>query len=97
MLISIRFATEKIYALIYGIGGCILTMTQAYFNGTLTTLEKRYKIPTKNSGIIIIAHDISLLITSLLAGYYIHRVHRPRWIGLGKLNDLTLFQLSLFL
>lgn len=97
ILISISFATEKIYALVYGIGGCVLMMSQSYFNGTLTTLEKRFKIPTKNSGIIIIAHDISLLIASLLAGYYVRRVHRPRWIGFGEFNEPTLLSLYFLL
>jgi len=82
-----RFATEKMYVLIYGIGGCLLSMSLAYFSGTITTLEKRYKIPTKMSGIILVGNDISMMITSVLAGYYIHnRAHRPRWMAFGKSN-----------
>ncbi|KAH8407485.1 hypothetical protein KR222_002225, partial [Zaprionus bogoriensis] len=76
-------ATEKMYVLVYGIGGCLLSMSLAYFSGTITTLEKRYKIPTKMSGIILVGNDMSMMITSVLAGYYIHRRHRPRWIGFG--------------
>ncbi|EDW57233.1 solute carrier organic anion transporter family member 74D [Drosophila virilis] len=78
-----RLATEKLFVVIYGIGGCFLSMSLAYFNGTITTLEKRYKIPTKMSGMIIVGNDISMMITSVLAGYYIHKGHRARWIGFG--------------
>ncbi|KAL7736164.1 hypothetical protein ACLKA6_003710 [Drosophila palustris] len=79
-----RFATEKMYVVIYGIGGCLLSMSLAYFSGTITTMEKRYKIPTKMSGVILVGNDISMMITSVLAGYYIHtKAHRPRWLALG--------------
>ncbi|XP_060654708.1 solute carrier organic anion transporter family member 74D-like isoform X1 [Drosophila nasuta] len=78
-----RFATEKMYVLIYGLGGCLLSMSLAYFSGTITTMEKRYKIPTKMSGVILVGNDISMMITSVVAGYYTHRAHRPRWIAFG--------------
>ncbi|EDW01466.1 solute carrier organic anion transporter family member 74D [Drosophila grimshawi] len=78
-----RLATEKAYVLIYGLGGCLMSMSIAYFTGTLTTLEKRYKIPTKLSGLIIVGNDVSMMITSVLAGYFIHKGHRARWIGFG--------------
>lgn len=58
-------------------------MSLAYFSGTITMLEKRYKIPTQVSGIILVGNDMSMMITSVLGGYYIHRGHRPRWIGCG--------------
>lgn len=77
-------ATEKSFVLIYGIGGCLLSMSLAYFNAIVTTLEKRYKIPTQTSGLIIVGNDVSMMITSVLAGYYIHKGHRARWIALGK-------------
>ncbi|XP_023179421.2 solute carrier organic anion transporter family member 74D-like [Drosophila hydei] len=78
-----RLATEKSFVLIYGIGGCLLSMSLAYFNAIVTTLEKRYKIPTKTSGLIIVGNDVSMMITSVLAGYFIHKGHRARWIALG--------------
>lgn len=45
-----RFANKKAYIIFYGVVGCIFSATYAYFNGTLTTLEKRFKIPSKTSG-----------------------------------------------
>ncbi|EDW08366.1 solute carrier organic anion transporter family member 74D [Drosophila mojavensis] len=77
------FATETMYVTIYGIAGCFMAMCFAYFNGTITTLEKRYKIPTKTLGIISVGNDMSTMFASALTGYYLRKVHRPRWMGLG--------------
>ncbi|XP_017054172.1 solute carrier organic anion transporter family member 74D isoform X2 [Drosophila ficusphila] len=81
-----RFATEKMYVILYGLAGCVMTMTFAYFNATITTLEKRYKIPTKVSGIISVGNDISTMLTAALLGYYAGNGHRPRWMGIGLLT-----------
>lgn len=45
-----RFANKKAYVFLYGILGCLFSATFAYHNGTITTLEKRFKIPSRNSG-----------------------------------------------
>ncbi|XP_017132036.1 solute carrier organic anion transporter family member 74D isoform X2 [Drosophila elegans] len=81
-----RFATENMYVILYGLAGCVMAMTFAYFNATITTLEKRYKIPTKTSGIISVGNDISTMLTAALLGYYAGNGHRPRWMGIGLLT-----------
>ena len=48
-----RFANKKAYVFLYGVLGCIYSATYAYFNGTITTLEKRFKIPSRTTGIKI--------------------------------------------
>ncbi|XP_017835385.1 solute carrier organic anion transporter family member 74D [Drosophila busckii] len=78
-----RFATENVYVVVYGIAGCLITMAYSYFTGTITTLEKRYKIPSQVSAVITIGNDISTTFTSAFLGYYAGRGHRPRWISLG--------------
>lgn len=45
-----RFANKKAYVLLYGVLGCIFSASYAYFNGTITTIEKRFKIPSKTTG-----------------------------------------------
>lgn len=45
-----RFANKKIYVLLYGLLGCFNSATYAYFNGTITSLEKRFKIPSRTTG-----------------------------------------------
>ncbi|XP_020712743.1 LOW QUALITY PROTEIN: solute carrier organic anion transporter family member 4A1 [Ceratitis capitata] len=81
-----RFATQTTYVLLYGLVGCVFSMTYAYFNGTLTTIEKRFKIPSKNTGIIAIGNNISQMTVSAALSYYAGKGHRPRWIGFGVMT-----------
>lgn len=82
-----RFANKKAYVFLYGLVGCIISATYAYFNGTITTIEKRYKIPSRNTGIISVGNDISTLFLSAIVSYYGGRGHRPRWIAFGESED----------
>ncbi|KAJ8958762.1 hypothetical protein NQ314_006378 [Rhamnusium bicolor] len=45
-----RFANKKAYVFLYGVLGCVFSAAYAYFNGTITTLEKRFKIPSRTTG-----------------------------------------------
>jgi hypothetical protein len=45
-----KFANKKAYVLIYGLLGCTFAASYGYFNGTITTLEKRFKIPSRTTG-----------------------------------------------
>lgn len=45
-----RFANKKVYVFLYGVLGCMFSASYAYFNGTITTIEKRFKIPSKTTG-----------------------------------------------
>ncbi|XP_005176681.1 solute carrier organic anion transporter family member 74D [Musca domestica] len=81
-----RFANQTSYVILYGLVGCIFSMTYAYFNGTITTIEKRFKIPSKNTGLISVGNDISQMLVSAVLSYYAGKGHRPRWIGFGLLT-----------
>lgn len=45
-----KLANKKAYVLLYGLLGCVYSACYAYFNGTITTLEKRFKIPSRTTG-----------------------------------------------
>lgn len=45
-----KFANKKAYVFLYGLLGCVFSAAYAYFNGTITTLEKRFKIPSRTTG-----------------------------------------------
>lgn len=64
-------------------------MTYAYFNGTISTIEKRFKIPSRNTGIISVGNDISQMFVSAFLSYYAGARHRPRWIGFGLMTIVT--------
>lgn len=89
---SCRFANQTSYVVLYGLVGCIFSMTYAYFNGTITTIEKRFKIPSKNTGIISVGNDISQMMVSAVLSYYAGRGHRPRWIGFGNFGKALFFK-----
>ncbi|XP_017054223.2 LOW QUALITY PROTEIN: solute carrier organic anion transporter family member 74D [Drosophila ficusphila] len=78
-----RFATAHCFVIIYGIASCFLAMAFTYFTGTITTMEKRFNIPTKISGLITVGNDISTVFSSAFLSYYASRGHRPRWVALG--------------
>lgn len=80
-----RFANKKVYVFLYGLAGLLLSATYAYFNATITTLEKRYKIPSRNTGIISVGNDISSLFFASALSYYAGKGHRPRWMSFGNL------------
>ncbi|XP_063233124.1 solute carrier organic anion transporter family member 74D-like [Bacillus rossius redtenbacheri] len=78
-----RFSNEKYYVCMYGLVGCMFGACFAYFNGTISTIEKRFKIPSKVSGVIVVGHDFSALLVGVFLSYYAGKQHRPRWIALG--------------
>lgn len=78
-----KFANKKAYVFLYGLLGCVFSAAYAYFNGTITTLEKRFKIPSRTTGVITVGNDLSQLLVSVILSYYAGRGHRPRWMALG--------------
>lgn len=45
-----RFATSRSFIMVYGFLGTTQAMAYIYFVITLTTLEKRFKIPSSTTG-----------------------------------------------
>lgn len=45
-----KMANKKMYVALYGLLGCFTGATYAYFNGTITTLEKRFQISSRTTG-----------------------------------------------
>lgn len=80
---SFRLANKKVLVVLYGVLSLVFASAGAYFSGTITTIEKRFKIPSKNMGIISVGNDISSLVLSGFIAYYGGKSHRPRWIGVG--------------
>lgn len=78
----------------FGVVGCLLSATNAYFKGTITTLEKRYKIPSRNIGIISVGNNFSSLFLSATLSYYAGKGHRPRWLAVGMYSAVLFCLLS---
>lgn len=60
-------------------------MSFSYFNGTISTIEKRFKIPSQTTGLIAVANDVSLMAVSVFVAYYASKGHKPHWIAAGLL------------
>ncbi|KAG5683743.1 hypothetical protein PVAND_013008 [Polypedilum vanderplanki] len=78
-----KFANKKVLVVLYGVLSLVFASAGSYFNATITTMEKRYKIPSKNMGIISVGNDVSSLFLSAFIAYYGGKSHRPRWISIG--------------
>ena len=64
-------------------------LTSGYLNSVITTIEKRYEIPSSISGIIASMYEIGNVITVIFVSYLGSRRHIPVWIGMGKLIRLS--------
>lgn len=91
--IQIMFTTSnltlKIYFQIFVLLLSILvTLQQAvssgYINSVITTIEKRFDIPSSLSGLIASSYEIGNVITVIFVSYLGSRRHIPVWIGIGK-------------
>jgi len=49
-----NFANTKTFLWVYGLLGTTQTMAYVYFVATLTTMERRFKIPSRTTGKIIL-------------------------------------------
>ncbi|KAG1714633.1 Solute carrier organic anion transporter family member 4A1 [Nymphon striatum] len=68
---------------------CCLSLVQGaywtYFIGVITTIEKRYAFESKTTGLILIADNLSPILTSFVIGFFGGRGNRPLWLGVGML------------
>nr|XP_018907628.1 PREDICTED: solute carrier organic anion transporter family member 2B1-like [Bemisia tabaci]XP_018907629.1 PREDICTED: solute carrier organic anion transporter family member 2B1-like [Bemisia tabaci] len=78
-----KFANKTAYVILYGMLGTVYSATFAYFSGSITTMEKRFSIPSRNIGIITVGNDIVEVLLGGVLGYYAGKGHRPRFIALG--------------
>lgn len=81
-----KFARIKIFVLLLSM---LVMLQQAlssgYINSVITTIEKRFEIPSSYSGLIASSYEIGNVITVIFVSYLGSRRHIPVWIGIGKL------------
>ena len=65
----------------------------SFQNSVITTIEKRYEIPSSISGIIASMYEIGNVITVIFASYLGSRRHIPVFIGMGKNSSHAIFLL----
>uniref|UniRef100_A0A1B6HKW4 Solute carrier organic anion transporter family member n=1 Tax=Homalodisca liturata TaxID=320908 RepID=A0A1B6HKW4_9HEMI len=78
-----KFNSTKGFLVVYGLLGTIQAMSYIYFIATLTTLEKRFKIDSRTTGLMMSGNEISQVLLSLVLSYYGGQRNRPLWIAWG--------------
>ncbi|XP_055706952.1 solute carrier organic anion transporter family member 74D isoform X2 [Phlebotomus papatasi] len=78
-----RFANTRSFIIVYGFLGTVQAMSYMYFVITLTTIERRFKIPSRTTGIIMSGNEISQILLSLFLSYAGGQRNRPLWIAWG--------------
>ncbi|KAK3908254.1 Solute carrier organic anion transporter family member 74D [Frankliniella fusca] len=90
------FATSRTFLVVYGLLGTVQAMAYVYFVATLTTIEKRFKISSRTTGIMLSGNEVSQIMLSLTLTYYGGRGRRPLWIAWGvALSAASCFILTL--
>ncbi|XP_046422580.1 solute carrier organic anion transporter family member 74D [Neodiprion fabricii] len=88
-------ANFKSFMAVYSLLGTVQAMSFIYITVTLTTLEKRFKIPSRTTGIMLSGNEVSQVLSIVLI-YYGGSGHRPRWIAVGvALSALSCLVLAL--
>ncbi|XP_044582152.1 solute carrier organic anion transporter family member 5A1 isoform X1 [Cotesia glomerata] len=79
-----KFATIKVFVFLLSF---LVTVQQAlssgYINSVITTIEKRFEIPSSLSGLIASSYEIGNVITVIFVSYLGSRRHIPVWIAIG--------------
>lgn len=66
----------------------LVTLQQAvasgYVNSVITTIETRFEIPSRFSGLIASSYEMGNVVTVLFVSYLGAKRHIPRWIAIGE-------------
>ncbi|XP_047468912.1 solute carrier organic anion transporter family member 74D-like [Penaeus chinensis] len=76
-------ARKEVYLMVYCLVGMVQGMFFTYTVSVISTIEKRFKLTSKQTGAILTGNDISQVMLSLFLGYYGNYGHRPRWMAVG--------------
>ncbi|CAN7975460.1 unnamed protein product, partial [Ixodes persulcatus] len=82
-----RLATPKWFLLVFCVLGVLQGAYRTYFIGIQSTLERRFAIPSKATGLILTAENISPVL-AVIAGYYSsgERFNQPLWLACGMVT-----------
>ncbi|KRX65228.1 Protein argonaute-2 [Trichinella sp. T9] len=60
-------------------------LSTGYTMSVITTIEKRFQIPSTTSGLIVSSYEIGSLLSVVFVSYFGSNGHVPYWIGFGGL------------
>ncbi|XP_065293885.1 solute carrier organic anion transporter family member 74D-like isoform X3 [Dermacentor albipictus] len=90
-----RFATPRYYAFILATLGTCQGAYRMYMVSTLTTMEKRFSLSSKQTGFILIGDDVSPILANIGLILFLKRTSKPNWMSAGMMCCFigTLFNL----
>ncbi|XP_042209705.1 solute carrier organic anion transporter family member 1C1-like isoform X2 [Homarus americanus] len=80
-----KLATPVTYLVISSVVALVQGIFYTYANATLSTVEKRFRLPSKISGLVTTGNDVIQLVLALHISFLAGRGHRPRWLALSML------------
>ncbi|XP_068244719.1 solute carrier organic anion transporter family member 74D-like [Palaemon carinicauda] len=81
-----RLARPVTYLFLSSVVALVQGMFYTYSNATLSTIEKRFSLPSKVSGFTTTGNDLVQLALSVHITYLAGKGHRPRWLAVGMLG-----------
>ncbi|XP_055327701.1 solute carrier organic anion transporter family member 74D-like [Paramacrobiotus metropolitanus] len=80
-----KLRNMKVFLLVFIITGLTQGMYYSYWNMSLSSIEKRFQIPSRTTGIITAINDVSHIAVVLLVAHFCGKGHRPRWLAVSSL------------
>lgn len=81
-----RLATPLTYLVLSSAAALVQGMFYTFANATLSTIERRFRLPSKVSAFITTGNDLVQLFFGIPLAYVAGRGHRPRWLALSMLG-----------
>uniref|UniRef100_A0A0P4W833 Solute carrier organic anion transporter family member n=1 Tax=Scylla olivacea TaxID=85551 RepID=A0A0P4W833_SCYOL len=81
-----RLATPMTYLVLSSAASLVQGMFYTFANATLSTIERRFRLPSKVSAFITTGNDLVQLFFGIPLAYVAGRGHRPRWLALSMLG-----------
>ncbi|KAK3870976.1 hypothetical protein Pcinc_023849 [Petrolisthes cinctipes] len=84
-----RLANPITYLLLSSVVALVQGIFYTYANATLTTVEKRFHLPSKVSALVTTGNDVIQLVFAVPLTFMAGRGHRPRWLALGMIGAVV--------
>ncbi|XP_045584744.2 solute carrier organic anion transporter family member 74D isoform X1 [Procambarus clarkii] len=91
-----RLALKECLIAVFSLSAIVQGMFFSYTVAVISTIEKRFQLTSKQTGIMLAGNDISVVMLAIFLGYYGNAGHRPRWLGVGiALTAISSFMATL--
>ncbi|VDN04112.1 unnamed protein product [Thelazia callipaeda] len=85
MLWKIQFTRVHLFFILFAIVLFMESIGAAYIISTTQAIERQFQIPSKLSGFMISASDLTYIPTVIFVSYFGSKGNRAKWIGIGTL------------